>query len=143
MGELENCSKCGNLFVKTMRSICSNCYKEEEKSFQKVYEFLKKRVNRKATIPEIVSGTGVEESLIIKFVKEKRLRTSQFPNLTYPCERCGNHIDEGVLCSSCSTELTSTLQKEDAISQVRGKQEVSTKERQHTYFAVDKVQKRN
>lgn len=44
MGELANCPKCGSLFVKTrLRSICDACYQEEEKAFETVYNFLRKR----------------------------------------------------------------------------------------------------
>src|SRR5690625_6145315 len=78
MQELDNCANCGKLFVRTTRTICRECYKEEERQYEIVYNFLKQRANREATIPEIVESTGVKESLIIKFVREKRLRSSQF-----------------------------------------------------------------
>ncbi|WP_067843241.1 TIGR03826 family flagellar region protein [Amphibacillus sediminis] len=143
MAELDNCLNCDKLFVKTTRSICPECYKEEEQQYQIVYEFLKKRSNRQATIPEIVKATGVEEQLIIKFVKEKRLRTTQFPNLAYPCEKCGTMIDEGKLCSSCSSEISQDLAKEIELEAIADKRAKEKTEKVRTYFAVDKVKKKN
>src|SRR5690625_6316215 len=75
MHELANCANCNQVFVKTVRDICRDCYEAEEKAFEIVYRFLSKRKNREATLKEIVEATEVEESLIIKFIKEKRLRT--------------------------------------------------------------------
>src|SRR5690625_899043 len=89
MAELANCINCGVVFVKNIRNICRNCFEAEEKAFETVYQFLLPRKNRQATIIDIVDATGVEEKLIIKFMKEKRLRTSDFPMLAYGCDRCG------------------------------------------------------
>ncbi|GGM35466.1 hypothetical protein GCM10011351_21960 [Paraliobacillus quinghaiensis] len=138
MGELDNCSNCGKLFVKVTRNVCPDCVKEEEKKFQTVYDFMKKRVNRQATIPEIVEGTGVEEDLIIRFVKEKRLRASQFPNVTYPCEKCGKGIQEGKLCTTCSKELSADLAYQDEIDKVADRNQTEENQKVRTYFSVDK-----
>lgn len=139
MADLANCSRCGNLYVKTTRDICQDCFKEEEKQFEIVYNFMKKRANRQATIPEIVEATGVEEDVIIKFVKEKRLRTAQFPNLSYGCERCGKEINDGNLCSTCSSELAGDLKHHEDLKQVQKLNEQREKEKaSQTYFVVDK-----
>ena len=138
MGELENCVNCGKLFVKVTRDVCPDCVKEEEKKFQTVYDFMKKRANRQATIPEIVEGTGVEEDLIIRFVKEKRLRAAQFPNLTYPCEKCGKAIQDGRLCTACSKELSSDLAYQDQIDQVAERNQAEENRKASTYFSVNK-----
>ena len=43
MPELENCPKCGNLYLKNnIRDVCGSCYKEEEKLYDIVYKFLRK-----------------------------------------------------------------------------------------------------
>src|SRR5690625_6060204 len=89
MAELANCVCCEAVFVKNIRDICESCYKQEEKDFETVYNFLKQRENREATLQEIIKATEVDEKLIIKFIKTNRLRTSQFPKLAYPCEKCG------------------------------------------------------
>lgn len=139
MAELDNCQECGNLFVRAIRPICQDCYNKEEEKFQMVYNFMKKRVNREATIPEIVEGTGVEQLLIIKFVKEKRLRANQFPNLTYPCERCGEQIADGKLCEKCSNQLVEELEFEDQLESIDERNQQAERDRMRTYFAVDKA----
>ncbi|ENH98389.1 hypothetical protein J416_00339 [Gracilibacillus halophilus YIM-C55.5] len=134
MGELMNCARCDQLFVKTTKPICQDCIKEEEEKFQIVYNFLRVRDNRKATIPEIVEATDVEEDLILQFVKENRLRPSKFPNLSYPCERCGEPIGSGKICENCSDELSSELHQQEEIEQVKKRNEDEERQRVRTYF---------
>ncbi len=135
MAELANCSRCGAVFVKTLREICQNCYKEEEKAFQIVYDFLKEQKNREATILEIVDATGVEEELIIKFVKERRLTPKDFPMLAYPCERCGEDITTGHICSNCTEELKQDLAQ--AKEEERVKSERKKREKTNIYFTMN------
>jgi flagellar operon protein (TIGR03826 family) len=120
---LENCPNCGRLFAKNpFRDICESCYREEEKAFEKVYHFLRKRENRMATMAQIIDATGVKEPLLIKFIKSGRLQRAQFPNLGYPCDRCGTLIREGRLCVNCSKDLNKqleTLQREEEIKKQR------------------------
>lgn len=112
MGELANCLKCNALFLKTkFRDICDACYKEEENDYQTVYSFLKKRENRTATLLEVVEGTGVSEDLLLKFIRQRRLQLANFPNLGYPCEKCGEVIQEGKLCVPCAKELRTEIEK--------------------------------
>ncbi len=111
MTSLENCPNCGALFVRTQfRDVCDNCYKEEEAQFEKVYQFVRKSKNRTATIPTIVEETGVDEDLILRFIKSGRLRTANNPNIGYPCEKCGTLINSGRLCENCSHSIRSDLQ---------------------------------
>ncbi|MHA6252371.1 TIGR03826 family flagellar region protein [Oceanobacillus sp. CAU 1775] len=139
MAELANCARCEAVFVKTIRDICQNCYREEEDAFQKVYEFLRIRKNREATITEIVEATEVEEELIIKFVKEKRLTPKDFPMLAYPCERCGADINKGKLCSNCSDELKKDLSQFE--EDEKKMKERAEQERKNVYFTMSKRDK--
>ncbi|KAB8139485.1 hypothetical protein F9U64_00180 [Gracilibacillus oryzae] len=134
MAEIANCERCDKLFAKVTRPICAECVKEEEKKYEIVYKFLKVRENRQATIPEIVEGTGVEHDLILHFVKEKRLRQSQFPNLTYPCERCGKQISKGKICDSCVGEFQSDLHQLDQENQVKQRNLEEEQNKAKTYF---------
>lgn len=138
--ELANCAHCGAVFAKGMRDICQKCYHEEEEAFKKVYKFLSNRKNREATIIEIVDGTGVEEELIIKFIKEKRLRASEFPNLTYACEKCGNPIIEGKLCQACKEDLINAIEYHDQIT-AKEEELKSRQSEQIVYYSVNKHQK--
>ncbi|RFA34048.1 hypothetical protein CAI16_12560 [Virgibacillus dokdonensis] len=134
MAELANCSRCDRLFLKGARTICQNCYQQEEEAFRTVYQFMSKRKNREATMSEIVENTGVDEELIIKFIKEKRLLPSEFPNIGYPCSYCGNRITAGNLCISCRENLKKDLQQYEAQKERRIEED---KERQKTYYSFD------
>lgn len=81
---------------------------------------------------EIVEATGVEEMLITKFVREKRLRPSQFPKLAYPCEKCGTNIITGKLCQNCSNKLKKDLAIHDQLEKYA---EDQRKNKQNIYYA--------
>lgn len=102
LGNLDNCPVCGQLFVRNIRTVCNNCYKKVEEDFEKVYAFIKKKENRMCTIYEVSDATGVKVTQIRQFIREGRLRLADFPNMGYPCERCGtNLIKTGALCEEC------------------------------------------
>ncbi|NNV07384.1 TIGR03826 family flagellar region protein [Geobacillus sp. C56-T2] len=108
---LENCPACGRLFVRSpFRDICPSCHEEEERQFQIVAQFLRRRENRLATMEQIVAATGVSEMLLTKFIKSGRLTLAQLPNLGYPCDRCGKLIREGRMCADCSKDLQGQLE---------------------------------
>lgn len=138
MAELANCQNCNAVFAKNIRDICQKCYEEEEKCFEIVYRFLMKRKNREATIDDIVEGTEVKESLIIKFIREKRLRLSQFPQLAYPCERCGNDIQTGSICPSCQQSFQTDLEKHEKMLERKKKE---TESKTNVYYSYNKDRK--
>lgn len=135
MAELVNCVRCNKVFVKTMRDICQACYKQEEADFNRVYTFLKERENREAILPEIVEATGVEEKVIIKFIKEKRLRTSQFPKLAYPCEKCGTPISSGEICLTCLEEFKKDLAHYEKVVEKEKSSKISDR---NVYYSFNK-----
>jgi len=132
MAELANCTRCDTVFAKSIRDICQACYLEEERAFETVYRFLIKRENREATLQEIVQATTVDEAIIIKFIKEKRLRTAQFPKLAYPCETCDVPIVSGKLCNTCSQDILNDLKQHEEITQ-----QAEEKEKNDVYYAID------
>lgn len=137
MAELANCERCGEVFVKTIRDICQSCFKQEEKDFETVYTFLRQRKNREATLQEIVKATEVEEEIIIKFIKNRRLRTSQFPKLAYPCEKCQTPIVSGKLCSLCSEKLLTELEQYEKNEE----RSAQLTERTNVYYTFNKDDK--
>ncbi|MBB5173765.1 TIGR03826 family flagellar region protein [Texcoconibacillus texcoconensis] len=137
MGELANCPRCGEVFVKALRSVCSNCYQEVEEMFRTVFNYIRKRENRTATMRQVVEGTGVSEDQIIRFIKEGRLKLSQFPNLTYPCESCGSEIREGRICESCRTGIKSDLKHEEDLKAVEERQKQEERDRNRTYHSLN------
>ena len=134
MPDLVDCPSCGKIFVKNkFRDICESCYKEEEKMFDIVNKFIRKRENRAATIPQVLEGTGIEEDLLLKFIKKGRLSLTHFPNLGYPCEKCGKIIRTGKLCQTCSEAFRKELNLYD--KEVERLQELKEKEKKATYLA--------
>jgi len=120
MAGLENCPRCGTLFVKNnLREVCEQCYKEEEKKYDIVSKFLRKRENRAATISTIVEATEVEEELIYKWVKKGRLHSTQFPNLGYPCKKCGTLIQNGAVCTKCASEIKNDLSRHEETEKIK------------------------
>lgn len=137
MAELANCSRCGSVFVKALRDICQECYQEEEKAFQMVYTFLRDQKNRQATMVDIINATGIEESYITKFIREKRLLLSKFPNLSYPCETCGTSITTGKLCQDCQESMINDLKIEEEL-EMKAERNKKTSPITNTYYTLDK-----
>ncbi|MCY8328264.1 hypothetical protein MOC47_05325 [Bacillus spizizenii] len=135
MGELANCPKCNALFLKTkLQTVCQACIKEEEKSFEIVYKFLRKQENRQSTLSRITEETGVEEELILKFIRQKRIQITHLPNLVYPCERCGTSIREGKFCKACQSDLKTQMDHLDHEEALKTERENSKKD---TYYAYN------
>lgn len=110
MVDLIDCPKCGSIYMKNkFRDVCDACYKEEERQYDLVYKFLRVRENRAATIPCIIEKTGIEEEMLFKFIRTGRLKVASFPNLGYPCDKCGSLIQQGKLCEKCANELRKEL----------------------------------
>lgn len=134
MNQLANCPNCNALFLKnSFQTVCNSCLKEEERSFEKVYKFPKKQENRQSTMIHIVEKTGVEEELILKFIRQKRIQLSNFPNLGYPCERCGTTIREGRYCQSCDQDLASQISQLDQLEQLEKEKGNSSKGTYYTF----------
>ncbi|MFJ7510647.1 TIGR03826 family flagellar region protein [Peribacillus simplex] len=132
--EVFNCPNCNSLFVMTkFRDVCDACYKEEEAQYDKVYAYIRKKINRTASMTQVVKGTGVKETLIIKFVRIGKL--AQFPNLGVPCEKCGANIKSGRLCGKCGDSLRSDLQafenEEKRLNEIQGN------DKKNTYYMKD------
>lgn len=141
MQQIENCPQCGKLYVRALRSVCESCFKEYEKMFQTVYQFIRKKENREATMEEVVEHTGVEEKIILQFIRDGRLKLTNFPNMSYPCESCGRSIREGRICDKCKQNIHDGLKKEDRERQFSERKERREKqkkrERYKTYHSLD------
>ncbi|RSL35129.1 hypothetical protein D7Z54_00715 [Salibacterium salarium] len=137
MQNLENCPRCGELFVKSLRAVCNKCHKEVEDKFQTVYSFIKKRENRQATMSEVIEGTGVSYEDITHFIKEGRIHLRQFPNLEYPCESCGRGIREGRICGNCKDNIEGGLQSEAREQERAERVKEEEKSRYQTYHSMN------
>lgn len=112
MNQLDNCPKCGTLFVRGIRDLCNQCYQEEELEYQRVSSYLKKAENRQATIYEASEATGVSIKQITRFIKQKRITLIDLPNMGYPCESCGQITTDGQLCFNCREQFANRVTRE-------------------------------
>src|SRR5699024_2547215 len=135
--ELTNCPSGGEVLAKNGVDVCPKCYRVEEEALQKVYRFLQKKRNRSTTLPEIADETKVDNELIIKLLKQNRLRDSEFLQLMYPCESCGKLISEKRYCKECTSEFFSEWG--EAKKQVE--QQTEEKEKQSVYYFIDPKRK--
>ena len=95
---------------------------------------MRKQSNRQSTIAEIVDATEVDEELILKFIRLKRLQISQFPNINYPCERCGQPIRKNKLCSHCEKDIKTQISQMD--QEEERKREIESRKKD-TYYAIN------
>ncbi|MEH7308463.1 flagellar protein [Neobacillus drentensis] len=100
--QLGNCSRCRKLYLR-IRNICDECYQKQEENFLKVAAYLREYPG--STIQEVSDETLVSVVEIRQFILSGRIIMGDFPNLTYPCETCGNLIRTGKACKSCMAQI--------------------------------------
>jgi hypothetical protein len=74
MSHIEACRECGRLFGFLPRGVCVDCQDLREQRFQAVKEYLADHAG--ASILRTATDTGVEEGLIVGWIREGRLRYS-------------------------------------------------------------------
>ncbi|TDF99276.1 flagellar protein [Paenibacillus piri] len=104
-----NCPGCGKVFQKNLRNLCMDCVKKLEHEYEACYRYLLS--NRKAATSDLSHATGVPESTIFSWIKDRRLSAIDYPNLTYPCNSCGGPIRQESLCQPCRNRLTRDIQE--------------------------------
>jgi len=106
---LANCKECNGLFVRVNRDICDNCFKEQEKILLQVQRYIKEHPQQ--TLSEVAEANEIDESLVLKFIHEKRLLMSSSSSDNLPsCESCGARIASGRLCVMCRAQLGAGLE---------------------------------
>ncbi|MHA6258381.1 TIGR03826 family flagellar region protein [Sporosarcina sp. CAU 1771] len=120
MADLRDCPTCGSFFNYTgIRDVCGKCAMAEERKYEEVTRFLRRRENRTATIERIVEETQVSETLLHNWVRKGRLLPAMFPNLGYPCESCGELTSKGKLCQDCTETMKIELERHEATEEFR------------------------
>ncbi|PWK16191.1 TIGR03826 family flagellar region protein [Tumebacillus permanentifrigoris] len=106
---LANCKRCGRLYNKINSFVesCTVCIKEDDEKFFQVRDYLQEQ--RRATMYEVSDATGVDVSLIIRFIREGRITTVDNPNLNFPCDSCGTPIQQDRYCKPCKDKLQKGL----------------------------------
>ncbi|WP_033544151.1 flagellar protein [Planococcus sp. CAU13] len=108
---LANCTICGKLYLKDHTDYCLDCYKEMEREYKVISNFLKVEENRFASIEEVSAFTGVPEKRIAEFIRDGRIYVEDYPNLGYGCAHCGTLIKRQMLCASCFEDFTAEVNK--------------------------------
>lgn len=108
---IANCARCNRMYQKatTNRKICMVCIQEEEEAFRLVHDYLHEHPG--ADMASLVEGTGVEQGVIIRFLKEGRLAKlgDLVDGLAIDCARCGQPVNTGRYCASCTAEMEEAL----------------------------------
>jgi hypothetical protein len=74
VSNVETCRDCGRLFGFLPRGICIECQDLREERFQTVKEYLREHPG--ASVLTTATATGVEEGLIVGWIREGRLQYS-------------------------------------------------------------------
>ncbi|MBX5436708.1 MAG: hypothetical protein IRZ33_05760 [Alicyclobacillaceae bacterium] len=104
---IANCARCGRIYTRVRRDICPKCVAEEDRAFTLVRSYLSE--HRNADMAELTEATGVDASLVVALIQNGRLILRNNPNLSYPCERCGEPTQSGRFCRRCAKELSLAL----------------------------------
>lgn len=104
---VDNCPRCGRLYVKNLMNLCQPCIKELEHEYEICVDYLRK--NRGTNIQELSDATEISIKEITRFIREGRISIANAPNMMYPCEVCGTLIRDGHMCDSRRSRLTKDL----------------------------------
>lgn len=138
--ELINCKECGKVFASTGQKICPDCRQTEEEKFELVKDYLWDNPN--STIKKVSEATGVEEELIIKFMRENRLAAEGLlVDYLLKCKRCGTEIKSGTFCESCRSQMINNL-KQGVKDQKREKEKKKSK-KSEGMFLKDRFKRDN
>jgi len=108
--ELKNCKQCGKLFLYNgSQSVCPECFAKDEQEFETVKNYLWD--HPKASLPQVVEGTGVKEEKILKYLREGRISLADGTEIGLECEFCGAKISYGKICAKCAKALETGIQK--------------------------------
>ncbi|MFY9176866.1 MAG: hypothetical protein WBI74_02020 [Caldicoprobacterales bacterium] len=106
--DIRNCKRCDRIYQYRGSKYCPQCTIELDEIFIKVRDYIYD--NKNATVLDVSQALGVEEDIILEFLKQGRLELSS-PGLDYLCERCERPITTGRFCSDCIRELDSEMKK--------------------------------
>jgi len=105
---LKNCPRCGRLFpAGSGRDICGKCLEAEDDDYGIVRRYV--RDHPRSTVVEVAEETGVDEEVILQYLRDGRLVSNSFA-ATISCERCGKSIRAGKYCDGCMNVINAQLQ---------------------------------
>jgi flagellar operon protein (TIGR03826 family) len=100
---VDNCHRCGKIYVKNNYGMCGHCIKDIDLQYEKCLKYL--REYRTCTITELSEATDVSSNQITKFIREGRISIKGNANMSYDCEVCGTSIRVHTMCEPCRSKL--------------------------------------
>lgn len=133
--QIDYCPRCDQLFQKVTRDICPKCMRELDKLYEIIYQFIRKKENREATIDDIATETNIDREDIIMIIRSGKFNLKQFPNLGYPCEseNCNELVTEGRLCPKCIAKIQDGLDREKRQKEKELRKKEEERKRYRTY----------
>ena len=107
--DIRNCKRCNRLFQFSGIKYCPKCVLELDEMFMKVRDYLYE--NEDANIAQVSEATGVEEKIILEFLREGRLELKE-PSSDLTCERCDKPITSGRMCKDCLALFERIMKKD-------------------------------
>ncbi len=108
------CPCCWNVFKKNPRNLCVSCASTVDDQLLSIERFLLR--NRFANTEETAVATKLPPEKIRTWIRQGKLKTFDFPNLSDECDLCHAPIRRGHLCGACTIrindDLTRTLERE-------------------------------
>ena len=109
---LKNCLQCGKVFSSDVSELCPECKKKEEDDYDLVYKYLEE--NPRSTADKVSEETGVDKDLILKFLRQGRLKTVEISPESLPkCISCGQPIESSKLCPKCAKAFEEKVKEEE------------------------------
>jgi len=103
---IQNCKKCGKLFVSSGLAICEECVEKEDEQFQTVKRYLAE--NPGSSVIMVSEETGVPVETVTEFIRQGRLMGIE-PHSTESvlvCVICKKPISSGRICDECQKALS-------------------------------------
>jgi flagellar operon protein (TIGR03826 family) len=135
---IDNCPRCGKIFVRNYKSLCPSCLKEVEEQYERCAAYL--RENRGCTMQQLSDETKVPVAQIIRFIREGRISLEDHPGMHYECEACAAPIREGHLCDACRQRLTKEFRQ--AAEEERTRQSMADSGQGNAYRIQDRLNSR-
>ena len=102
---IQNCRRCGKVFVSTGSPICQDCVKKEDEQFDVVKKYLTE--NPGSSVESISRDTGIPVELVARFVRQGRIvGTGQENTGSSVCSICKRPISKGKICARCYSALS-------------------------------------
>lgn len=107
---IRKCARCGAIFqpLGQGKVHCYDCLKAFDDMFIIVREYIYDHPEDR--MGTIVEKTGVDEKVILQFLREGRLKLGPANVGLLRCESCGVPIDHGKFCTQCVSQLSRAFQ---------------------------------